>query len=621
MALGGGLLLVAGLAASAAGAEPIRLATSSTAVVEVLPARHGRVDVLVHDNTEDLRAQLRTLRNAAVRDARAVDTGGDWVLSFFMLDEAMTFELAGAPGNLVLVPVPTARPDTILAPSDASAALAQAPEPPACRPDEVALAPLPTGQTRWADAALASAPRVPVWNAAEVSGASWAMVSETRNALARNGAPRGELLYRLGALHRELGHAREAAWYFGEAATAPDVAAPDVAAALMQRSRALLAVGANAPASDAARLAAHSGAPPEMVLHLVTLAAWRGREDAAPGLGWALAGSATTVESRVLAAVVIGGSGCTAEALELLRPVVKLGSPDLLDERLLFLSDLLYRHGEFLASSSVLGEVATGGLDPELRAVHAQRGGLGAIAAQPPTAWTAYVPDMRRDAALPGAAGADALHLLAQVYLATGEERDAIGAWAELVRRDEALVRGEAGSRLARSWVKRSALLLAAGDGDEAMALHCGAWHDGLVAHLDDLSPIAAVAEQYASGGFLDRALAAWKTVATTEEARGLDSSLAVHHLARLYVATGASGDALDSVRWLRQRPYGRTHSVELDVLERAARGEAPGQVTAATGCAGVDLERSSVCAALARDTEAQAAIESVLAKKRLASR
>ncbi|MBM4366651.1 MAG: hypothetical protein FJ102_10590, partial [Deltaproteobacteria bacterium] len=160
MVLGGALLLVAGLAVAAAGAEPVRLSTSTGAVAEVLPPQHGRVDVLVHDNTEDLRAQLRELKHAAVRDARAVDTGGDWVLSFFMRDRATTLELAGAPGTVVLVPVRTSKPDTIVEPFDASAALVEAPEPLACRPGEVPLAPLPTGETRWADAALAVAPRV-----------------------------------------------------------------------------------------------------------------------------------------------------------------------------------------------------------------------------------------------------------------------------------------------------------------------------------------------------------------------------------------------------------------------------------------------------------------------------
>ncbi|MBM4369267.1 MAG: hypothetical protein FJ102_23850, partial [Deltaproteobacteria bacterium] len=343
--------------------------------------------------------------------------------------------------------------------------------------------------------------------------------------------------------------------------------------------------------------------------------------DAAPGLGRALAGSATTVESRLLAAVVLGGTGCTAEALELLRPVASRVAATRRDEALLLLADLMYRNGEIEASTALLGQVAAGGLDAERRAVLRQRGRIGAMAVLAPTAWSAHLPDLRRDASLPGAAGADALHLLAQVYLATGDDRDAIGAWAEVLRRDESLVGGEAGARLARAWARRSAELIAAGHEGAAVALHRGAWHDGLVPHLDDLSPLAAVAEQYARGGFPDRALATWKTIATTEEARGRDSAPAVHQLAALYVTTGALGDARDSVRWLRRRPYGKAHAAELDVLERAARGEAPGQVTAASGCAGVEPERSTLCAVLARESEAQAALESALAKKRFASR
>ncbi len=620
MSLGGVLLLVAGLA-TAEGAEPVRLVASPSAVVEVLPAQHGRVDVLVHENTEDLRVQLRALKHAAVRDARAIDTGGDWVLSFYMRDGATTLELVGTPGTVVLVPVRTTNPTTTIEPLDAAAALAEVPRPLVCRADEVALSPLPTGETRWADAALHPAPMVPTWGTAEVHEASWAMVDEARSALSRPGAPRGKLLYRLGALHRELGHAREAAWYFGEAAGTEGIAAPDAAAALMQRARSLLLVGAYPAAANVARLAMRRGAPPEMVLHAVTLAAWLGRAPEAPGLGRALAGSATTIESRVLAAVVLGGGGCTAEALELLRPVARRVAPARRDEAQLFLADLLYRHGELDGAAALLGNVDSRKLDGERLAVWRQRGRLGTMARLAPTGWAAYLPDLRHDATLGGAASMDALHVLAQVYVATGEDREAIGAWTELLRRDESRVDGVAGARLATAWARRSAQLIDAEREGDALLLHRGAWNDGLAVHLDDLSPLAAVARGYTSLGFTDQALHAWKTIATTEEARGRDSAAAVHELAALYVTTGALGDARDSIRWLRRRPYGKAHAQELDTLELAARGEAPGQVSAATGCAGVAPERSALCAALAGEAEAQKAFDATLAKKRFASR
>ena len=72
------------LLALAWGAE-LRLEPSLGATVQVLPpVAPARVDVLIHRNSENLRAQVRDPHDG-LRSARALDLGGDWVVTVWLL--------------------------------------------------------------------------------------------------------------------------------------------------------------------------------------------------------------------------------------------------------------------------------------------------------------------------------------------------------------------------------------------------------------------------------------------------------------------------------------------------------------------------------------------------------
>ena len=81
------MLLLAGLAMAA----PLKLTPSPGAQTHVLPMMvPGRVDIVVRENTVDLRPQLGTGPIDGVHMWRLLDTGGVWILSLTMQDAAQT---------------------------------------------------------------------------------------------------------------------------------------------------------------------------------------------------------------------------------------------------------------------------------------------------------------------------------------------------------------------------------------------------------------------------------------------------------------------------------------------------------------------------------------------------
>lgn len=602
-------LALFGLGPAVAG--PLPLAVSPGARLQVLPPEAGRVDVIVYDNDLDLRAQVAELHHPSLRAARAVDTGATWVLSFYFKDTHTGLD--PAPGGLEVVPR-AAGPRVDLPGVDATSAVAHPPPAGACTASPPALRALSLAHWRWTDQALSSTVEVPVWTEAEPRTGGWGAVDEARELLARRAAPRAPTLYRLGALHRDLGHLREAAWYFGEAAEAGDHAGTSQ----LQRALALVRVGQLELAVRAARSAVNRGASPEAALHVVALATWLQRAPDAHDYGAALAVNAHTPGARLLAGVVLVGAGCHELATGLLATAEPALPAAAQDVARMALAEAQLGLGEHLAAASTLARVSKRGLSTDVSALARTRARLADLGPRSALAWLAHAPDLRRDGRAPGPAGAEALYVLAQVYAAGGDDREAVGALAELARRYPHLVPGEAGRALAEAWARRTTQLLAAGRAIDAVMLHRGAWRDDLVEHLSDLGPLAAMAQALGEQGLPDHALDAWRTVAEAQAARGLPSHDAVLALARLFVERGATDDALDALGWLRRHhPPSDVHA-ELASLETRARGQrAPAAVVdcpAASPTPGTRPE--AICTKITEEEARQSEFVAVLGKK-----
>lgn len=549
-------------------AEVLRLEPSPGArLLPLAPLAEGRVDLLVHDNTADLRAQVEAAGDG-LRAARALDLGGDWVVTVWVLDPNHTVaaEPDGAGWRLRAVPrVPTS-PTVRPAPS-----LTELRRPgasfPGCAAPRLPLEPLPGAEARWGVEAGHAPLHLARWTEAEPDVADWAAVSRARAVLAAapDDAARAVTLYRLGALHRDLGHAREAAYYFGEADRLGD---EDAGLAALQRAGAFARARAWAPAVAAAWDAVDEGAPPEQALEVMGAAAVAGESSLpAVALGRALVASSPHPEAHLVGAALLTRAGCGVEAVDRLRAALPLlrGEPRQLAR--LLLVDALLVAGRPLEADDELAEVEVGALRPAWRGLARARSRLIPLLLEPPDAWLAALPGLTRSAASDSPEGDDALWVLGQVYEAVGEDPAAIDAWGRLVDRRHASGTAAPTRRLAQAWARRTAALLASQRLPEALDLHAAAWRPVLAEALDDPRPLVAVAEGYARAGLPRRALAVLRDVAAIEQRTGAPGHATALALARLYLELGDPGPALDTATWLRRQTRDRRDLAEVDLV------------------------------------------------------
>lgn len=538
--------------ATAAATLPLELHTTPGAQVDVLPSVvRGRADVVIHDNRADLHGQVAWTVDTGVARARAQDLAGDWLLTLEMADPDTTVvaEPAGDGWRLFAVARPVDAPATF-GPPDLVGALAGRLDRTVCAASALPISPLVGRDARWAGAATSHVPRLPQWSAAEPSVVSWADFDDTRHLL-RAGADRPRTLYRLGAIARDLGHHREAAYYFAEAAAAG--APPE---AHYQAARAQLATQSWAAAEASARHGVDAGGAPEVAVEVLAAVQLATVGPDGAGYGRVLVASAVSPEAQLLGGVLLAQGGCVVEARAAYARAARFTDGPRRELARLLLADSYLFAGDLAAAAEALASVRGVALDAETRRVLRGRTRLLSMLHDAPGRWASYLPDASRDAELPGEAGAEALYVLAQLYAHLGEERESLEAYASLVRRYPRLGDGPLADRYAAAWSARMGRMLDEGRTLDALALHRATWSPELAARLDDVDLLRRIAMRYAETGLRGHALAVWREIADIERTRGWDGRDSVRSLARLYVETGNYEDAMDAVQWLRrQRP------------------------------------------------------------------
>ncbi|GDX79435.1 hypothetical protein LBMAG42_12460 [Deltaproteobacteria bacterium] len=540
------------LLATIAAAAPLELHLSPGSRVEVLPALvEGRADVVIYGNRADLREQLSNTLDTGVTRARIADMAGHWMLTL-ELAEPHTIVRAGQIDDawqLSVVPRPFGSA-AAYGPVDLDGALAGELDPTTCAAAPLPLSPLPASDSAWGEAALGFVPELPLWSEAEPSVSGWREIDDTRALARRKGADLERGDYRLGALHRDLGLSREAAYYFTRAARHGGNHAD---AAWFQAAKAQLAVRQWDAAATSARAAAAAGGAPEYTALVLGVREWATGGPNQAAYGRVLAATAPDADAQLIAGVLLAEGDCAAEAQAPLDRALSATEGARRPLAQMLLAEATLRSGDLDAATRMYAAVDGNALPLETRRLLRTRSLLLATLRAPAATWSAQVPDLTRDAALPGAAGQDSLYVLAQVQAALGDEKAALDAYADLLRREPRLAAGRAGRELIGLWTTRSAALLAEGRAVEALSLHRGIWAAALAPHVADLASLRSIASGYAEAGLPDRAMETWRTVADQERARGLDGRGSVVELLRLYVATGANEDALDAVAWLRR--------------------------------------------------------------------
>ncbi|MSQ01924.1 MAG: hypothetical protein EXR71_08530 [Myxococcales bacterium] len=559
-----GCLLAIALAFSA----PMELFPSPGARVDVLPAViDGRTELILHGNTVDLHEQVGWTVGTGVRRARAVDLAGDWLISLEMDDSATTVRLEPAASGWRLVVVPRERfQDPLFGPTGLDAALAGTVDSRPCAPMPLAVRPLVGRDARWFALAVSRTPRMPVWSVGEPAVVSWADVDDTRGLLAQHDADRPRLLYRLGALTRDLGHHREAAYYFTRAAEA---GAPSPAR--FQAARSQLAVQNWSEAEASARAGAKAGGARELALQVVGIREWATGGDESAGYGRALAAVAMDPEAQILAGALLAGGGCVAEGRDVFVRAIAETDGAVRETAWMLLAESALARGDLISASRALTSVQGTYLDLDARRVLRGRTRLLAILGATPAAWTSFLPGVTADAQLPGEAGAESLYVLAQLQAHLGDDRAALRTFAELTRRYPRLEKGQVSFEFARAWRARVEQALDQGRPMDALALHRAAWSPAMAHHVTDPAPLRRIASAYAAVGLRESAVTVWKDVADLERVQGVDGRESVRQLAWLYLATGHDEDALDAVEWLRRQRAAPEDSAEYAMIEGVA--------------------------------------------------
>lgn len=555
------------LLATIAIAAPLELHLSPESRVEVLPALvEGRADVVIHDNRKDLHEQLGNTLDTGVTRARVADMAGHWMLTLELADPRAIVRAARVDDvwQLTVAPRPLGSA-AAYGPVDLAGALAGELSSTACSAVSLPLAPLAASDSPWGEAALGFVPELPLWSEAEPSVSSWGEIDDTRALARRKGADLERGDYRLGALHRDLGLSREAAYYFARAA---ERRGPHADAAWFQAAKAQLAVRQWDAAARSARAAATSGGAPEYTALVLGVREWATGGPNQAAYGRVLAATAADEGGQLMAGVLLSEGDCAAEAVAPLeRALATIGGARRPIAQML-LAEATLRAGDLDGATRMYAAVDGNALNLDSRRLLRTRTLLLALLRGPAATWSAQVPDLTRDAALPGASGQDSLYVLAQVQAAIGDEKASIDAYANLLRREPRLAPGQAGRELVRHWIARSDALIAEDRVVEALSLHRGLWTAALAPHVADLASLRTLASGYAVAGLPDRAMETWRTVADQERARGLDGRGSVVELLRLYVATGANDDALDAVAWLRREGIDATMKDTVALLE-----------------------------------------------------
>lgn len=551
-------------------AAPLRL-SATHAVPEVLPVTvPGRVEILIRGSVPagesadlgdpaDLRSELGDVPIDGVRAWRLWDLGGEWLLTAWMRVPGTSLRFT-RDGDSWVSDVLSAAP---LLPAAVGGCDAT---------PRVPLVPLHGRDMLHEFPVTEFVPSLPRWSEGEPSDPSWDHVASLRRSLDPGDA---HALYALGALHRDLGHAREAAYYFG---VAVERGAP-AAVTTLQRAGAELAAGdweaARTAASDARGFLADDEPVREIegVLALVTA------NPPPAGAGRALAAATARPQPSLLAGALLLSDGCATEAIPVLARATH--DPGHSPMARLLLVDALLLGGEVRSAESAMAELSDQQVPPRWAALLRSRAMLLTLLNESPDAWPTMVPTLEALGRGDDGAAAESLFLLAQIGETLGDTRLTIDSLAALVDRHRGLVAGEPGRRLAAAWQSRVTLLLAEGRDLDALALHAGAWRPGLLAHLADPTPLHQLAEVDERYGLYGPALDLMQTSFELEGGRGLDDRGSVLAIARLYRLSGRPTEATESLDFLALRPSDPTLAAEVAMLRAGLHADA-GEVEAA---------------------------------------
>lgn len=536
-------------------AAPLRLTLSPEATLQLLPTvQPGRVEMLVYENRANLRAQVKNRRFDGIRRVWAVDMGDVWVVNAILEKPDQSLRIRQTEGSWTADVVRSAPTQSLRIDAPTLEQLSTAP-PQQCQSPRLPLAPLLGEDMSYGVDPDDFKPQLPRWTDAEPSLVSWDAVQELRAALfiRHEHGEAAAAYYRLGALHRDLGHAREAAYYFGKSVEKGG----EKGISELQRAGALLQARSWEAARASAWKAWKEGAAEEGVIEVLSVVALATGDQNAGTLGLALAHATARPDALALAGALLMQNNCAPQSIPILKTAVqylrRTDKKKAAEARML-LSDAFLLTNELDAAEDLMGQLSEHQLPENWAGVLRARGRLVGLLRQSPDKWSSILPSLLSQRSGLDTEAAESMFLAGQVQDWLGDDRAALESYLDLVDHHRRLTDGDVSRRLVQAWSRRTKRLYAEGRDVEAMQLHAAVWRPFLANKLDDPETLRLLAGSYQRLGLHYRAMAMLGMVAAVEGLQQRDDQGTVLQVAGLYLDMGHPELAEDTLTILRTR-------------------------------------------------------------------
>ena len=571
-------------------AAPLQLVTSPEAQVQLLPmVQPGRSEIIVYDNHVNLRVQIKDKQFDGIRRIWATDLGDIWVVNVILENLNTSLDVVREETNWKLSPRFNPQQDSLAVQAISLSEIAAGAVYPNCTHSALTISPLVRSDMTYAVDPADFVPLLARWSDAEPVASSWEDVSSVRALLSGTAQVHGSegmpeargagehsvalpalggkaaLLYRLAALHRNLGHAREAAYYFQEARQYNQ----EKALATIQYAGSLFDARELDQAEAAAWEAWRAGAPEESVVELLAgIAVARQKPDAAIALS--LAHTTARPASLLLSGALLVQAGCPQEAIPVLEKSVRyLRRTDVrrATEGRMLLVDAYLLSGKMDEAEKMLSQLHESDVSKDWAGILRARSKLLTLLRQTPDAWSSMIPTLNQFRSSLTPEGDESLYLLGQIQEWLGDDRTAIETWLLLLDHNRHLAQGQPGQKLTQAWMRRAQKLMEEEKTMEAMALHTTVWRPFMADLIKDPQDLKPLAQAYLDLGLYTQAMRLLGVIADIEGREKLDDQKTILTIAQTYLGMGHPDLARDAIAVLSTRTLSSEISGQMWIL------------------------------------------------------
>ncbi|MBN2801397.1 MAG: tetratricopeptide repeat protein [Deltaproteobacteria bacterium] len=394
----------------------------------------------------------------------------------------------------------------------------------------------------WRDLALA--PRTPNHDSVDRYRSAWTSSTDRR--------VREVALYRLGTSLQQLSMQRDALYYLnlleGERERVP------LATVHLEQARALMHLRRWDEARDACEAAWKEGAGDTLTLRCLGTVSLKTSNPPPTETARAIADTDPEPLSQLIAAQLLIRDRRYDEAATLLAPLARRAEDNIASIAYANLGDTLLVRGDLEGAARAWNRARGGNTDiiPLLNT----RGVLLQMVKEGPSTWPSHIPELERMTQTPGAPGAEAHYLLAQIATTYGDQELAAEHLGGLIdRHKELALSSDVPERLYATASWRIDDLLRQDRLAEAVGFYRDYWRDALEPLVYDTHTLDGVARGLEQLGLYQEALDVQRDIAAVDIRYDRDDPVSLWRLAALYARTEHLEEATQTIAYVNKLP------------------------------------------------------------------